>query len=411
MVGTMKKALIVVGAVVGALVILVGGFMTYVAVSGIPRYEPGKVELRVDITPEKVTRGRKLASMLCADCHLDPSTRQLTGKRMLGADEFGVLYSKNITQHPVQGIGKWTDGELAYLLRTGIDRKGQYIPPYMVKLPHLSDDDLESIIAFMRSNDPLVAAVGVDPPGVTQPSFLTKLLSHFAFKPLPYPRTRVVAPPETDKVAYGRYLSWSLGCFSCHSGDFKKMDDLEPEKSFGYMGGGNMLRDQNNDVVFTSNITFDQETGIGKWTEADFTRALRTGVRPDRRVLGDPMSPLPELTESDTTAIYAYLKTVPILKHAIPPAQRKALVGDASEGKKIYYRLGCLSCHGESGVGLADLRHATERYPQDDQLKAWIRNAPLIKPGTRMPTWDGVIQENEYAPLIAYVKELGKESK
>jgi hypothetical protein len=32
------------------------------------------------------------------------------------------------------------------------------------------------------------------------------------------------------------------------------------------------------------------------------------------------------------------------------------------------------------------------------------------KPGTRMPTWDGVIQQSEYPALIEYVKELGGKS-
>jgi cytochrome c2 len=403
----MKKALLAFGSGIVALALLLGGFIAYVGITGIPRYEPGHVELKVAATPQKIERGRKLASMLCAECHLNPTTRQLTGKQLLGGEEFGVIYSKNITQHPEKGIGTWTDGQLAYLLRTGIDRTGQYLPPYMVKLPNMSDDDLESIIAYLRSSDRMVAPLAIDPPGRSEPSFLTKFLSHIAFKPLPYPKQRIVAPPETDKVAYGRYLTSSLGCFSCHSADFKKVDELEPEKSAGYMGGGNVMKDQNNDVVMTSNITFDEETGIGKWSESDFTRAMRTGVRPDKRVLGDPMSPLPELSESDTAAIYAYLKTVPKIHHAIPPPQHSPLVGDASEGKKIYHRLGCTSCHGELGIGLADLRKASVHFPQDDQLKAWIRNAPALKPDTKMPMWDGVIREDEYAPLIAYVKELG----
>jgi cytochrome c2 len=342
---------------------------------------------------------------------MDPTTRQLTGKRMVDLpSEFGVVYSKNITQHPVKGIGGWTDGEIIYLLRTGIDRSGQYIPPYMVKLPHLSDDDLESIVAFLRSDDPLVAPLAVDPPGRTRPSFLTKLLSHVAFVPLPLPRQRIMAPAVTDRVAYGRYLSSSLGCFSCHSADFKSMNELEPERSGGYMGGGNPLLDQNGDVVPSANVTFDEETGIGRWSEADFTRAVRAGVRPDRRVLLYPMQPVPELTEEDAASLYAYLKTVTRLRHPVPRPERKALAADASEGAKVYHKYGCTSCHGENGVGLADLRQAAQHYPTDEQLEAWIRNPGSFKPGTKMPSWEGVIQAGEYASLVAYVKELGRKN-
>jgi cytochrome c2 len=65
---------------------------------------------------------------------------------------------------------------------------------------------------------------------------------------------------------------------------------------------------------------------------------------------------------------------------------------------------------GDDGLGIADLRHATEHYPTDPQLEAFIRHAPSFKPGTRMPAWDGVIQETEYTTLISYIRELGRKN-
>ena len=178
----MKRALKMVGGLIGLVVLAVAGFAAFVAVRGIPHYQPGNVQLTVQPTPERLARGEKFVRLLCAGCHLDPVTRKLTGRRMIDAPpEFGPIVSKNITRHPVNGIGAWTDGELAYLIRTGISRDGRYIPPYMAKLPHLADEDLASIIAFLRSDNPLMAAEAVDPPGQTQPSFLTKLLSRVAF--------------------------------------------------------------------------------------------------------------------------------------------------------------------------------------------------------------------------------------
>ena len=89
--------------------------------------------------------------------------------------QFGVAYSLNITQHPQKGIGSWTDGEIAYLLRTGIARDGRYTPPWMVKLPRASDEEIASIIAFLRSDDPLVQASDVeDIP--SRPTFFAKFL-------------------------------------------------------------------------------------------------------------------------------------------------------------------------------------------------------------------------------------------
>jgi len=55
----------------------------------------------------------------------------------------------------------------------------------------------------------------------------------------------------------------------------------------------------------------------------------------------------------------------------------------------------------------ADLRQAAQHYPNDAALEAWIKNPPAFKPGTKMPPWEGVIEESEYPALIAYVKELG----
>lgn len=403
----MRRALKILGLVVAALVVAVGGFLAYVAIDGIPRYPVEKVDLKVTATPERVARGKKLAVMLCAGCHLDPTTRQLTGKHMADAPpEFGVIYSPNITQHPVKGIGSWTDGQLAYLLRTGVKRDGLYAPPWMVKLPHLSDEDLASIIAFLRSGDPLVAAVDANPPGITRPSFLTKFLAHTAFRKLPYPQHPIDAPPTSDRVVYGRYLVLALECYSCHSADFKTMDIWNPEKSVGYFGGGNPLRDLRGRTVRSANITPDEETGIGRWSEQDFKRAMRSGFRPDRTVIRYPMSPFPELSDEELSAMYAYLRTVPKIRNAVPPPPAADLA-NLSRGQQLYETYGCGSCHGDNGVGIADLRQAAQHYPSRDQLKAWIKDAPSIKPETRMPAWEGVIAEAEYDPLMDYVLELG----
>src|SRR5262245_4139680 len=131
----MRKVLRVLGLLVLAVVVAGGAFAAYVAASGIPKHAPGHVHVTVHPTPDKGERGKKRASLLCASCHLDRTTGRLPGQQMADAPPaFGPIFSKNITQDPTKGIGGWGDGELAYLLRTGVDRNGQYLPPYMVKL-------------------------------------------------------------------------------------------------------------------------------------------------------------------------------------------------------------------------------------------------------------------------------------
>jgi mono/diheme cytochrome c family protein len=402
-----KTILKVIGLVVLALVLAAGALALYIDRSGVPHYPPGHVTLKVDVTPERVERGKKTVEMLCASCHLDPKTGALSGKRMGDVPpQFGVAYSANITKDPEYGIGAWTDGELAYLLRTGIERDGAYAPPWMIKLPHLSDEDLADVIAFLRSDDPLVRPVPVKT-HPSEPSFFAKVLVHTAFKPLPYPKGPIVAPDPADKVAYGRYLVQGKGqCFGCHSADFSTVNDLEPEKSVGYLGGGNRMPDLDGRVIPSANLTPDAATGIGSWSEDDFVRAVRFGVRPDHSVLVYPMLPMPELGEDDVRDIYAYLRTVPPIHNAVPRPAAAALSG-LSAGKAAYYRYSCNSCHGDTGVALYDLRKGAKDFPTDEELMAYIRDPQKFKPGVKMPTWDGVIAEEDYAPLAAYARSLG----
>lgn len=398
------------GQVFAALVALAALLALYVEVDGIPRYMPETVDGRVEVTAARVERGRELASLLCVDCHADPQTGRLTGKHLADLPpQFGEIYSNNITAHPDKGVGRWTDGQLRYFLRTGVRPDGQYVPPYMIKLPHASDEDLDAIVAYLRSDDPAVAPADVDPPGVTRVTFLTKALTHTVFKPLPYPTAPKVAPPRSDRVAYGRYLVFTLDCYTCHSADFTKMNVLEPEKSVGYMGGGNAMKRHDGSDIHTPNLTADDETGIGRWSEADFVRALRQGFRPDGRVLSYPMLPKPELDEDEAAAIYAYLRTVPRIRNAVPRPTYE--IAGADDGARAYARYGCASCHGDTGAGaLADLRRADERYPDDASLRRWIDEAPTLKPGTKMPGWKGVIREEDYPPLLAHVRALGRAS-
>jgi hypothetical protein len=186
------------------------------------------------------------------------------------------------------------------------------------------------------------------------------------------------------------------------------MNIAEPEKSGGYLGGGNPMLDLQGHTVPTANITPDPETGIGRWSERDFVTALRTGFRPDRTLIRYPMGMFPDLTDEEGAAMYAYLRTVPPLRHAIPRPPPSPTSMATMDGKALYERYGCVSCHGNDGVGIADLRKAGEHYPTRETLKLWIQEAQSIRPGTGMPSWKNVIREEDYDPLVDYVLKLGK---
>jgi len=390
---------------VAALLLIVAAFALYVQIDGLPHFRHTARARNVQLTPERVARGRKLVALTCVGCHLNQETGKLTGKRMADLPPaFGVVYSKNITRSKTHGIGGWSDGDLAYLLRTGVRPDGQYVPPYMIKLAHFSDEDLDSILAFLHSDDALVAASEVDPPGVTTPSFLVKALSHTVMRPLPFPEQVVQAPAKTDPVAYGRYLVYSLDCFSCHSADFKSVNVMDPPKSPGFLAGGNPLLALDGSTIFSANITPDDETGIGRMSLPDFVRTLKHGVRPDGYALKYPMLPTATLEDSEIEAIYAYLRTVPKLHHVVERATEPAL--DSDRGKQVYDRYGCVACHGDAGVGIGDLRAANRDYPSDPELLKWILDAQQLKPGTRMPAWRGIVAESDYPALLAHVRKL-----
>ncbi|MES1176366.1 MAG: c-type cytochrome [Myxococcales bacterium] len=401
----LKKLLKWLGSGVAALLVIVAGLLLYVQLDGLPHFQRVTPPRHVEVTAARVERGRKLASLLCVHCHLDASTGRLSGKVMADLPpEFGTVVSKNITQSRSKGIGGWSDGQLAYLLRTGIRPDGRYVPPYMIKLPHASDEDLDSIIAFLHSSDPMLAPAEVDPPGVTQPSLLVKALAHTVMGPLPFPARAISTPSRDDRVAYGRYLVYSLDCYSCHSADFKSVNIMSPPLSEGYLGGGNKLLDEQGHTVYSANLTPDPTTGIGRLSEAEFVRTLRYGLRPDGSTLHYPMTPMPSLDDDDARAIYAYLSTVPALKHAV---QRPAPAApDSDPGRQAYAKYGCGSCHGETGLGLADLRSANHDYPTDPELLRWILDAPTLKPGTRMPAWRGIVREQDYPALLLHVRRL-----
>lgn len=315
----MKKVFRVLLIVVVVFVVLVGILASYIALRSIPKYDVEKIDVKVESTPARVERGTKLASMLCRNCHYNEATGKFTGKELKEAPQFGTIHSANITQDPVAGIGKWSDGDIIYLIRTGIKPDGQYIPPYMPKLIHISDEDLYSIVAFLRSSNNWVQADNTRQPK-SKPSFLTKFLVTIGkAKPFPYPKEKIADPDTTDLVKLGKYIScYELECFSCHSKDFAKNDFYTPEKSEGFFGGGNEMFNGEGKKLVTLNITMDENTGIGKWTEEQFIKAVKSGQVPDGGpALRYPMQPYSNLSDQEVKAIYAYLKTVPKLNHKV----------------------------------------------------------------------------------------------
>jgi cytochrome c553 len=259
-----------------------------------------------------LTEGKRMTMLMCGSCHYNPATKDFSGKKLEDAPGIiGKVYAANITQHPEYGIGRYTDGEIAYLIRTGVSKEGKRMP-YMQR-PNLSDEDLQNIIAYLKSGDAFVQP-SARIPGRTKYTAIGKMAISLS-KPLPY-TDRPVEKPKDNPIALGQYLVDNLACYHCHSKSFTSLQITNPEQSKGYMGGGNKLKNAAGKTVRSPNITF-HASGIGNWSQKDFARALTEGVSKEGNILTYPMPLFPELREEEISAIYAYLKSIPAIKNKV----------------------------------------------------------------------------------------------
>jgi mono/diheme cytochrome c family protein len=314
---TAKKVFKRIGQGLLMLLLLAGSFCAYVALTPVRSYDPPVIpELKVDVTEARVKRGEAIAFLQCMDCHADKNNR-LTGKHLAEIPAmFGKIYSRNITQDKERGIGKWTDGELMYFLRTGVRPDGTRT--IMSGYNLMADEDMKSVIAWLRSDRfPVQASKEEAPPA--EYSFASKLLFWTILTPHQYPQQEIALPDSTNAVMVGKYMATAVGdCFGCHSANYLDLDSEHPERSPGYFGGGSQFKDAEGNPIHSANLTFDEATGIGKkYTREQFIRAVKMGVRPDGSILRAPMAPRMSLTDEEAGAIYEYLKTIPKIQNDI----------------------------------------------------------------------------------------------
>jgi mono/diheme cytochrome c family protein len=116
----------------------------------------------------------------------------------------------------------------------------------------------------------------------------------------------------------GSYLiNGIVACGNCHT----------PQGPDGPLPGmelaGGLVIAEEAFTVRTPNITPDEETGIGKWTDAQIIAAIREGRRPDGRIIGPPM-PIDlyrQMSDRDVRALVAYLRQVQPVRNPVPPSE------------------------------------------------------------------------------------------
>ena len=140
-----------------------------------------------------------------------------------------------------------------------------------------------------------------------------------------------ISDPKTRALAErGRYIVMTTGCVGCHAPPSPNGPDFAR-----YMGGGLKGSFQGHGTFVSSNITADRETGLGRRTDEDVLRVLRSGVSADGgRMLwyrDMPWAWFANWTEEDRRAVLVYLRQIPAVSHKIPsPADAATMTYDTA---------------------------------------------------------------------------------
>lgn len=153
------------------------------------------------------------------------------------------------------------------------------------------------------------------------------------------------APAPPTPVERGKYLVNAMGCDDCHTPAKLGPNGPEPDMSHRLSGHPETMKVTTGakltmpwmvaasvtftawsgpwGISYTANLTPDQNTGLGIWTEDMFVKAIREGkhMATSRPIL--PPMPWPafrNLTDEDLKAIFAFLRTVPPIANHVPDA-------------------------------------------------------------------------------------------
>jgi mono/diheme cytochrome c family protein len=263
--------------------------------------------------PERPARGEHLAwgALQCVSCHspLDttaPGEPPVEGRafsgRIFEEYESGRLIAPNLTPDPETGAGLWSDDALARAIREGVghDGRGLGLPMYWQSFRALSDEDLASVIVYLRSLEPVRNVL----PARRLTGQAEEARAAGA-RPLDGP---VATRTFDEPWKLGQYLVELSDCVGCHTSWYS-----DPVPGLG--GGGNHITDEDGLPVFSRNITPDP-TGIGGWSKADFRWAMRTGkggsLHPVMR-----WSAFARLTDEELDAIYDVLFLMDPVRHVV----------------------------------------------------------------------------------------------
>jgi cytochrome c553 len=244
--------------------------------------------LKVSRTSKQIERGQALANSFCDACH--SKTGLLTGGMDI-AKEFpipiGSLISSNLT--PAGELNRWSDGEIFRAIRNGIDADGHWlIVMSYTNAGKLSDDDIQALIAYIRSG-PAAGQRTVNPPDQLNPLGLIMLGAGMLPGGKPVFTGSIVAPPKGPSAQYGEYIMSYQDCRECHGSDLTG----GVQGQLGPIGPGLSL--------------------VKGWSLEEFIATMRTGIDPNGHELNKqmPWRPIGKMDDDELSAIYEYLVHLP----------------------------------------------------------------------------------------------------
>jgi mono/diheme cytochrome c family protein len=301
-------------------------------------YDVPLVELHASADPAVIRRGQYLVfgPAHCVDCHVasrdlktqhplaDGETISLTGGMDFPLGPLGTVYSRNLTPDPETGIGRYSDGQIARMMRYAVRPDGKASISPMMPFDNLSDEDVVAVISFLRSQQPVRHVVPAN-----QWTLLGKVLKSFV--PTALPR-RVVNPPATSPAQAatrerGEYLARYAGnCVGCHTPRNQTTYlPTGPDFAGGQDVGSEPVAGADPSIRFRiPNLTPAPGSALSKFPDREtfIARFQRGG----RQHAGSPMpwECFSRLSTADLGALYEFL-------HSLPPAQGP--IGDAAYRK------------------------------------------------------------------------------
>ena len=295
----MKKALRIVGVVVGSLVgiVLVAGIVLYVM--GNARlnrvYEFPVSNITVPTDAASIEFGKHRAEVLCQGCHGE----DLSGiENWFNAGPLGTIDSANLTTGAGGVGGEFTTEDYVRAIRHGIgqDRKSIFMPAVLAT-SYLSDEDLGAIIAYVKTVPPVDRQLkGERFTPLAKIMLAAGMLGKLPVEAVSH-EVHVTAPEPGTPVEYGEYLVNTNDCRLCHGPDLNGGPFPDPTIT-----------------KISPNLTPGGELGF--WSEEDFFNAIRTGTTPGGHQLDPEFMPWPSYSkfyDEELKAIWLYLQSLPKL--------------------------------------------------------------------------------------------------